>query len=125
MASTLLEETRQLHEDVERLERLIVKDFKAEAKTHKDKLMQAHRVRAMLDSVQDKTAKLVSAPIAAFCVRWCASAQHGWAHQGWMCTELWLLRAAVRGVLRPRRSKEGGDCGLARGQRIQVRARLR
>ena len=104
MASTLLEETRQLHEDVERLERLIVKDFKAEAKTHKDKLMQAHRVRAMLDSVQDKTAKLVSAPIAAFCVRWRAPAQPRVGAPGWMCTELWLLRAAVRGVLRPRRS---------------------
>lgn len=28
MASTLLESTRQAHEDIERLERLIVKDFK-------------------------------------------------------------------------------------------------
>ncbi|GAB4814775.1 hypothetical protein N2152v2_001821 [Parachlorella kessleri] len=60
MASTLLEQTRQFHEDVERLERLIVRDFKNEAKSHKEKLMQAHRVRQMLDTIQERTAHLAS-----------------------------------------------------------------
>lgn len=60
MASTLLEETRQYHEDIERLERLIVKEFRNEAKTHKDKLLQSHRVRQMLESLQERAAKLVS-----------------------------------------------------------------
>lgn len=60
MASTLLEETRQYHEDIERLERLIVKDFKNEARTHKEKLMQSHRVRQMLGLLQERATKLVS-----------------------------------------------------------------
>jgi hypothetical protein len=59
MASTILEETRQYHEDIEQLERLIVKDFKRETKSHKEKLMQSHRVRQMLDTMQDRAGKLV------------------------------------------------------------------
>lgn len=60
MASTLLEETRQAHDDIERLERLIVKDFATQpAATHKDKLLQSHRVRGMLDGIQDRSAKLI------------------------------------------------------------------
>ena len=60
MASTLLEETRQAHDDVERLERLIAKDFRANQPTnHKDKLLQSHRVRQMLDAIQDRQGKLV------------------------------------------------------------------
>eukprot|EP00887_Chlorella_sp_A99_P006821 scaffold2.g6821.t1 len=51
--ATLLEETRQLHEDLERLERLIVK-------AHKDKLVQSHRVRRMLDQAQERAARLVT-----------------------------------------------------------------
>ena len=54
MASTLLEETRQQHEDMERLERLIVEEFKRETKTHKEKLMQGYRVRQMLDALQQR-----------------------------------------------------------------------
>lgn len=61
MASTLLEETRQAHDDIERLERLIVKDFAMQQATaHKDKLLQSHRVRQMLDSIQERSTKLVS-----------------------------------------------------------------
>jgi hypothetical protein len=61
MASTLLEETRQAHEDAERLERLIAKDFRAtQPTTHNEKLLQSHRVRQMLDSIQEREAKLVS-----------------------------------------------------------------
>ncbi|KAG7673773.1 hypothetical protein KSW81_006964 [Nannochloris sp. 'desiccata'] len=54
MASTLLEETRQQHEDMERLERLIVEEFKRETRTHKEKLMQGYRVRHMLDMLQQR-----------------------------------------------------------------------
>jgi len=54
MASTLLEETRQQHEDMERLERLIVEEFKRETRTHKEKLMQGYRVRQMLDTLQQR-----------------------------------------------------------------------
>lgn len=49
-----------LHEDLERLERVIVKDYKQEAKTHKDKLMQNHRVRKRIDEMQEIARKLVS-----------------------------------------------------------------
>lgn len=49
-----------LHEDIERLERVIVKDFKQDVKTHKEKLMQSHRVRQRLDQIQDSAKKLVS-----------------------------------------------------------------
>lgn len=59
MATTLLESTRQMHEDMERLERLIVKDLRTETKTHKDKLLQSHRIRGMLDAIQDRANSLV------------------------------------------------------------------
>lgn len=59
-AATLLEETRQLHEDLERLERLIVGQYKEEVKAHKDKLVQSHRVRRMLDQAQERAARLVT-----------------------------------------------------------------
>ncbi len=50
-----------LHDDLERLERVIVKDFKQETKTHKDRLMQNHRVRKRLDAMQEGARKLVGA----------------------------------------------------------------
>jgi hypothetical protein len=50
-----------LHEDLERLERLIVKDYKQDVKGHKDKLMQQHRVRKRLDQLQETSRKLVRA----------------------------------------------------------------
>lgn len=49
-----------LHEDAERLERLIVKDFKQDTKTHREKLMQSQRVRKRLDQIQESAKKLVS-----------------------------------------------------------------
>ncbi|GLC47372.1 hypothetical protein PLESTM_002065900 [Pleodorina starrii] len=58
MAETLLEQT-PLHEDMERHERIIVKDLKQDAKSHKDKLMQSHRVRKRLDQIQDAARKLM------------------------------------------------------------------
>ncbi len=47
------------HEEAEHLERLIVKDFRNELKGHKERLQQSHRVRNMLDSMQERAKKLV------------------------------------------------------------------
>lgn len=60
MASTLLEQTRAAHEDMERLERLIVTELRGDAKTHKEKLYQSHKVRRMLDVMQTRAEKLSS-----------------------------------------------------------------
>ncbi|GFS32194.1 splicing factor-like protein [Actinidia rufa] len=59
MSSTLLEMTRAGHEEVERLERLIVKDLQNEPASGKDRLFQSHRVRNMIDQVTATTLKLV------------------------------------------------------------------
>lgn len=59
MANTLLEETRQCHEDMERLERLIAKDFKNEPQNYKEKLVQGHRVKAMLETLGERAGRLV------------------------------------------------------------------
>lgn len=59
MSSTLLEVTRATHEDVERLERLIVKDLQTEPPTAKDRLHQSHRVRNMIELIMQSTHKLV------------------------------------------------------------------
>ncbi|KAI8468016.1 MAG: splicing factor 3a, subunit 3 [Monoraphidium minutum] len=60
MANTFIEQIRGLHEDAERLERLIVKDYRQEGvKGHREKLMQNHRVRSRLDRVQDVSARLL------------------------------------------------------------------
>ncbi|KAH9289537.1 hypothetical protein KI387_033654, partial [Taxus chinensis] len=59
MASTLLDVTRSAHEEVERLERLVVKDLQNEPTTSKDRLYQNHRVRNMVDSIISTTQKLI------------------------------------------------------------------
>lgn len=59
MSSTLLEVTRAGHEEVERLERLIVKDFQNEPPSSKDRLYQGHRVRHMIDTISSTTERLV------------------------------------------------------------------
>ncbi|MBA0700747.1 hypothetical protein Goari_020408, partial [Gossypium aridum] len=59
MSSTLLEVTRAAHEDVERLERLIVKDLQNDPPTTKDGLYQSHRVRNNIDTIISTTEKLV------------------------------------------------------------------
>jgi hypothetical protein len=52
--------TAALHEDLERLERVIVKDYRAlEARTHREKLSQSHRVRRRMDEMQAVARKLV------------------------------------------------------------------
>lgn len=59
MSSTLLEVTRASHEEVERLERLIVKELQNEPSSTKDRLLQSHRVRNMIDTILSSTDKLV------------------------------------------------------------------
>ncbi|KAA3454882.1 splicing factor 3A subunit 3-like isoform X2 [Gossypium australe] len=59
MSSTLLEVTRAAHEDVERLERLIVKDLQNDPPTTKDGLYQSHRVHNNIDTIISTTEKLV------------------------------------------------------------------
>lgn len=59
MSGTLLEQTRADHEEVERLERLVVKEFQREAKSHKEQLQQNHRVRIMIDSIITDTRRLI------------------------------------------------------------------
>lgn len=59
MSSTLLEVTRAGHEEIERLERLIVKDLQNEPASSKDRLFQSHRVRNMIDTITITTEKLI------------------------------------------------------------------
>ncbi|MED6211384.1 hypothetical protein PIB30_073195 [Stylosanthes scabra] len=59
MSSTLLEVTRASHEEVERLERVIVKDLQNEPASNKDRLFQSHRVRNMIDTITSTTHKLI------------------------------------------------------------------
>lgn len=60
MSSTLLEVTRGAHEDVERLERLIVREMQREPENGRDRLYQGHRVRHMIDLIIATSDKLVS-----------------------------------------------------------------
>ncbi|KAL6615800.1 hypothetical protein ACP70R_038070 [Stipagrostis hirtigluma subsp. patula] len=59
MASTVLEATRAAHEDLERLERLAVRELQREPANARDRLFQSHRVRHMLDLVISTSDKLV------------------------------------------------------------------
>ncbi|XP_021764140.1 splicing factor SF3a60 homolog [Chenopodium quinoa] len=59
MSSTLLELTRGSHEEVERLERLIVKELQNEGASSRDRLLQSHRVRFMIEHILSTTDKLV------------------------------------------------------------------
>ena len=52
------------HEECERLERIIVKDFDQDLKGHREKLAQGHRVRKRLDELQALSTKLVRTLIA-------------------------------------------------------------
>lgn len=60
MSATLLEQTRAAHEEVEKVERLVVKDMQTESKSHKERLHQSHRVANMLEAIMTNTARLVS-----------------------------------------------------------------
>ncbi|KAG8062356.1 hypothetical protein GUJ93_ZPchr0003g18627 [Zizania palustris] len=59
MASTILEATRAKHEDLERLERLAVRELQREPANARERLYQSHRVRHMLDLVISTSGKLV------------------------------------------------------------------
>jgi splicing factor 3A subunit 3 len=59
MASTLLEQARQYHEDIERSERLVAKDLKRSMTRYKDRLQQDHRVHRFIEDIQEKSRKLV------------------------------------------------------------------
>lgn len=59
MSATLLEATRAYHEEVERLERTIVKDLQNDPTSNRDRLHQSHRVRSMIDQISNTTYKLV------------------------------------------------------------------
>ncbi|GAB4826233.1 hypothetical protein Ancab_009098 [Ancistrocladus abbreviatus] len=59
MSSTLLEVTRASHEEVERLERLAVKELQTEPPTNRDRMLQSHRVRNMIEQIITTTGKLV------------------------------------------------------------------
>eukprot|EP00262_Sarcandra_glabra_P007922 TRINITY_DN21036_c0_g1_i1.p1 TRINITY_DN21036_c0_g1~~TRINITY_DN21036_c0_g1_i1.p1 ORF type:complete len:510 (-),score=99.28 TRINITY_DN21036_c0_g1_i1:274-1803(-) len=58
MSSTLLEVTRLAHEELESLERLVVKDLQREPASNRDRLFQSHRVRNMIDTIISTTNKL-------------------------------------------------------------------
>ena len=56
-----LEQMREAHEEVERLERFIASDFKTDAITRKERLLQNHRVNRALDEMVSKTKRLRAA----------------------------------------------------------------
>lgn len=58
MASTLLDQTRLFHEENERLERLVVKDLQQDLKGHRERLLQNHRVKNMIATIMENSARL-------------------------------------------------------------------
>lgn len=58
MATSLLEKTRALHEDVERCQRMIVQLRMEEPKTHKSKITIDLKVNKYLELIQDRSNKL-------------------------------------------------------------------
>lgn len=65
-----------LHEEIERLERAIVADYKIGAKGHKDKMQQNHRVRRMVDMMQNDANKLVRGLLRAIHLKHVVSHRH-------------------------------------------------
>ncbi|CAG7878916.1 unnamed protein product [Brassica rapa] len=59
MSSTLLDQIRCNHEEIERLERLVVQDLQNESLSSKDRLVQGHRVRNTIHSIMRAIEKLV------------------------------------------------------------------
>jgi splicing factor 3A subunit 3 len=53
-------------EDNERLVAAIVRDYHKEVKSHKDKLLQDHRVKKALDDLQSQSRRLVNPMPLAF-----------------------------------------------------------
>jgi hypothetical protein len=74
MSAALLEQTRAWHEEIESLERLLVKDLHRDAKSHRERLHQNHRVNNMAESIVGASQKLVSLcldPHLLHCFRSC------------------------------------------------------
>ena len=59
--ASLLEQTRVEHEEVERLERLVVDRLSQEAKSFRERLEQSQTVAYMVDQITHRAAKLVRA----------------------------------------------------------------
>jgi hypothetical protein len=87
--ATLLEATRAKHEEIERLERLIVTELSREARTHKSRLLQGHRVGAMVDRIVARAAQLVRAggwpAVVAVPGRWPGPSGPGSRVDGLLC----------------------------------------
>jgi splicing factor 3A subunit 3 len=60
--ASLLEQTRVEHEEVERLERLVVDRLSQEARSFRERLVQSQTVSYMVDQITHRAAKLVRAP---------------------------------------------------------------
>ncbi|XP_020406477.1 splicing factor SF3a60 homolog [Zea mays] len=58
MASMVLEATRVVHEDLERLERLAARELQREPDNSRGRFFQSHRIRHMLDLVVSTSCKL-------------------------------------------------------------------
>mgnify|MGYP001797629879 FL=1 len=58
MAATLLEATRASHERVERLEKATANILREDPKSHKEKIIQQHKVSHLLDTLVDEGHKL-------------------------------------------------------------------
>ncbi|KAF3544399.1 hypothetical protein DY000_02000252 [Brassica cretica] len=59
MSSTLVDQIRCNHEEIERLERLVVQDLQTQPSSSKDRLVQGHRVRNTIHSIMRTIEKLV------------------------------------------------------------------
>jgi splicing factor 3A subunit 3 len=59
MSSTILETARSSHEDIELFERAVVQLMLDEPRTHKDNIIQAHKVNQIVEKIEDRTKKLV------------------------------------------------------------------
>lgn len=59
MASTLVEQSRLLHQDIEVHRDNLVDDLLEDTKTNKDRIMQEHRVKIRLDKIQGSAKRLL------------------------------------------------------------------
>ncbi|CAH8292686.1 unnamed protein product [Eruca vesicaria subsp. sativa] len=59
MASTLIEQIRSNHEEIERLERVVVEDLQTQSSSKKQRLAHGHRVRNMVHSIMRSIDNLV------------------------------------------------------------------
>jgi len=58
MSSTLLEQTRATHEEVERLQRFLIDEMKRAPKDHKQNVIQSHNVNNALDRIIESSKRL-------------------------------------------------------------------